>query len=313
MGRIKDITGERFGKLVAVKNVGVNKHKRALWLCKCDCGNECVVTSQELNKGDTQSCGCLHKEAITKANKKDMLNKRFGRLVVIEENGKDKNGSIKWRCKCDCGNEITVIGNSLRNGHTKSCDCLKNDSIKELWNNEDYKNRMRQLRIDMNEEMWNDEEKKEQLRTRIQDSWNNEERRKQASKATKQQWQDEDFRNKNSGENHRWFNSELTEEERQKHRTEKGYSKWKQQVKKQANFICDCCGYKGEECDGFMVAHHLENYKNNEDLRLDTNNGVCLCEQCHKEFHKWMGGNKIECTKEDYITFKDAMNTKQVE
>lgn len=56
-----DITGQRFGKLQVIKYYGKSK-KGALWLCKCDCGNETIVNGGSLRSGHTQSCGCLQKE-----------------------------------------------------------------------------------------------------------------------------------------------------------------------------------------------------------------------------------------------------------
>ena len=56
--------------------------------------------------------------------KVNMLNKRFGNLVVLKEVDKSYNGYI-YKCKCDCGNEVSVLGSSLRSGNTKSCGCLR--------------------------------------------------------------------------------------------------------------------------------------------------------------------------------------------
>lgn len=56
-----DRTGLRYGRLVAIKRVGT-KHHEAAWLCKCDCGNETVVTGGNLTTGITKSCGCLQRE-----------------------------------------------------------------------------------------------------------------------------------------------------------------------------------------------------------------------------------------------------------
>ena len=53
----KDLTSQRFGRLTVVALVKVNNHSR--WLCKCDCGNETIVTTGHLTSGDTRSCGCL--------------------------------------------------------------------------------------------------------------------------------------------------------------------------------------------------------------------------------------------------------------
>lgn len=63
--------------------------------------------------------------------KKDMTGMRFGRLVVLHEGGRNKRGNPKWRCRCDCGNEVTVLGLSLRNGHTTSCGCFHRERASE--------------------------------------------------------------------------------------------------------------------------------------------------------------------------------------
>lgn len=57
----KDIKGQRFGMLTVIKRVGTNKHRKALWKCKCDCGRTTVVSSVDLVTGNTKSCGCLGK------------------------------------------------------------------------------------------------------------------------------------------------------------------------------------------------------------------------------------------------------------
>ena len=57
----KDITGQQFGMLTVMKRAGTNKHRKALWKCKCDCGRTTVVSSVDLVTGNTKSCGCLGK------------------------------------------------------------------------------------------------------------------------------------------------------------------------------------------------------------------------------------------------------------
>jgi len=61
--RAADISGQRFGRLIAVKRVGVDSGRTSLWFCKCDCGNEKTVRLTSLRNGSTQSCGCLYKES----------------------------------------------------------------------------------------------------------------------------------------------------------------------------------------------------------------------------------------------------------
>lgn len=61
---------------------------------------------------------------------KNIINKKFGRLLVIrqlEERG--NRGQIKYECLCDCGNKHIVTGESLRSGKSKSCGCFKKDYI----------------------------------------------------------------------------------------------------------------------------------------------------------------------------------------
>ena len=53
-----DITGQRFGSLVAIKPHG-HLYGVTAWLCKCDCGEEIVTTTQKLRTGRKTSCGCV--------------------------------------------------------------------------------------------------------------------------------------------------------------------------------------------------------------------------------------------------------------
>jgi len=56
----------------------------------------------------------------------DLTGKRFGRLTVVKK-VPSKNTNARWLCKCDCGNEITVLGTTLRRGESKSCGCLRSE------------------------------------------------------------------------------------------------------------------------------------------------------------------------------------------
>ena len=48
---------------------------------------------------------------------------KYSALTVIKRVENDNNGKARWLCKCDCGNEVVVIGSNLRKGNTKSCGC----------------------------------------------------------------------------------------------------------------------------------------------------------------------------------------------
>lgn len=63
----------------------------------------------------------------------DLLGQKFVRLTVIQDAGSDHTGRKRWRCRCDCGNEIEVFGYSLRQGATKSCGCLGREQASTRW------------------------------------------------------------------------------------------------------------------------------------------------------------------------------------
>ena len=58
MPRYKDRTGQKFGLLTAVERVGTDKHRKAVWLFKCDCGKDVTRTLGRLISGKVKSCGC---------------------------------------------------------------------------------------------------------------------------------------------------------------------------------------------------------------------------------------------------------------
>jgi len=58
----RDIRGQRFGKLVALRPLPTRRYRYVEWLCKCDCGNETLVSLGSLSSGNTRSCGCLLSE-----------------------------------------------------------------------------------------------------------------------------------------------------------------------------------------------------------------------------------------------------------
>jgi hypothetical protein len=65
MGRLIDLTNQRFGRLTVLRRILPNtKDQKARWLCQCDCGNQTISTGRDLRAGHTKSCGCLQKDNI---------------------------------------------------------------------------------------------------------------------------------------------------------------------------------------------------------------------------------------------------------
>lgn len=138
--RAKDLTGQRFGKLVVIGQADPIYTKAGKpirrWNCRCDCGNELIVLQNALTatKNGTRSCGCSRKE-YQREKMEDLTGKRFGRLLVLgpEELPEKKSNGLKigWRCRCDCGKEILTTRKELVNIGVKSCGCLLSDTAKE--------------------------------------------------------------------------------------------------------------------------------------------------------------------------------------
>lgn len=136
MSKSKDLTGQRFGKLLVIgkaeDKISKSGRIRKRWKCQCDCGNVKEILGENLTSGNTQSCGCIANE-----NKElDFIGAKFGRLTVTKriENQIDKNGKphSTWECKCECGNVVAVRGTYLKSGAVKSCGCLNKDALRSM-------------------------------------------------------------------------------------------------------------------------------------------------------------------------------------
>lgn len=112
MSEVKDLTGQRFGLLTALYRNGSNKYGKAIWHCKCDCGNEKDINSSSLIQGYSQSCGCLQHKNATGRPKKYIVEvgKTYGDLKCIGTT-KNENNYTKYIMKCNiCGREKEMLG-----------------------------------------------------------------------------------------------------------------------------------------------------------------------------------------------------------
>jgi len=130
MGKTKDIAGNQYGRLTAVRPTGEFYRNSAVWLCSCSCscGETKEVTVRALGAGDTKSCGCLQRQ-VQQKNSKNLVGRKFGKLEVLEKSDRRSPGRmILWKCVCECGEETYVETKNLSNGSTKSCGCLAEEA-----------------------------------------------------------------------------------------------------------------------------------------------------------------------------------------
>jgi len=200
----------------------------------------------------------------------DLVGKRFGKLAVIGTDNPDKWGNSRFICRCDCGNTKTILGFNLTNGITTACGCIKSPDISG--------NKYGRLLVlcrhtfsNSGEVMWKC----------LCDCGNIIDIRGYSLKNGK---------TKSCGclriECSVFSrNPDLTDEERKTKRACVENDKWRNSIHKRDKFTCMVCGKMG----GYLHVHHIYNYADYKNLRLDIDNGITMCKKCHREFHRIYG------------------------
>lgn len=140
----KPLVGKTFGFLTVLEDIPRSdeclvRRER----CRCVCGEEVVVRYSTLLSTPDLSCGCKnprHKVLCFTASmysprgiNRPAVGKVFGRLTVLEDIPPGNGHRFRMaRCKCTCGNECTVVYQSLRQGHTLSCGCLHAEVLSNM-------------------------------------------------------------------------------------------------------------------------------------------------------------------------------------
>lgn len=131
MGTLINEVGNVHGYLTVIERAP-NKDGRAMWKCRCKCGNEVVVLGKHLRSGNTKSCGCYQKERAIQSNMDrvgSLVGQKIGKLQVLEEVGFITRASGKrnrvYKCLCDCGNYCEIQHTYLACGDTISCGCIR--------------------------------------------------------------------------------------------------------------------------------------------------------------------------------------------
>ena len=78
-------------------------------MCQCDCGKKVVKRADVLKTQKQLACS----DCMVGNNRLNLVGQNFGYLTVMAEDGQNTRQQLNWKCKCKCGNVITVSGNSL--------------------------------------------------------------------------------------------------------------------------------------------------------------------------------------------------------
>lgn len=123
---VKDLTGQRFGRLTVIGLAETNTRK-TYWICQCDCGNLKRVRSDSLQCGAIRSCGCLKKE-----QNETNLNKSAAK-IKFEQNGFKVGGTRLYRIwqgiKKRCNNPNDARFSSYGGRGIKMCKEWENDFL----------------------------------------------------------------------------------------------------------------------------------------------------------------------------------------
>jgi hypothetical protein len=135
----KDLTGNRYGRLVAVAREEISPNKDYFWKCLCDCGKTTKVTIGSLNSGHTNSCGCLQKESRSIVNTTHNMSKTKEykswvkmreRCPVLTDQDYQNYGAIGITVQDSWINDfsafISYIGKHPKDGQKYSIDRVEN-------------------------------------------------------------------------------------------------------------------------------------------------------------------------------------------
>jgi len=253
---------------------------------RCDCGNtKCKITFYSFKAG--QRCRkCSGYEKFTFEEVEQYFKDRDCKLLATEY----KNCLTPMEYECKCGNsDCKIRFNDFKQG-IRCIECsgkkkLTFEDVKQYFEEHDCK--LLATEYVNNKTLMKYECECENSDCKITFS-----RFKQGGRCKKCAIE------KMTGENHPNYNPNLTDEEREKGRICSGLGKWKKDVREKDNDTCQICG----EIEGVLCAHHIESYTPNKELRTVLSNGITLCEEHHKKFHKKYGyGNNTREQLEEFL------------
>lgn len=244
----------------------------------------------------------MDKIYINKRPRLDITGKKFGKLTATKPATNGSNKRTRWECLCDCGKICVKNTDTLVAGNTRSCGCIPKHKVQF---NKDYSYLIDQKinKLTVLKETFDSKGRKcltckcdcgtikDILSTRIANN-----------KVVSCGCYRIEVVKSITGEKHHNWNPDKSTEEKNKDRTQRRHKewdsvKWRKAVFLRDGFRCQLCGNKRN-----LNSHHLNCWSLFKDQRYDVNNGITLCNACHRSFHKKYG---LKCTKEKFEEFKE--------
>jgi hypothetical protein len=131
--KLIDLTGKQFENLVVLYRsediIKDDKKRRVKWHCRCNCGNEFDVISDNLKKRPHMTCNECANKRRAENNRIHVIGNKYGKLTILETI--PNTTPTKVKCKCDCGNIYIGDQADIVSGHTQSCGCLQRERVTE--------------------------------------------------------------------------------------------------------------------------------------------------------------------------------------
>lgn len=283
------------GKQVLIEDIshGSNKKIRV----RCDiCNKTREVFANQFFARKTDLCIRCKRKSEKKLVPPGSI---FGRWTVIEDNGIDFSTVL---CKCQCGTIREVDRGSLKHGSSGSCGCITKENNKSkritlipgtvfgrlmVVSSEITGNTLCKCDCGVVKEFATHSllygtkscgcYQKEIVSARLSE-----------------------FNSTRTKEKHPNWKGGISEE-RGLFDAQKETKEWKKKVYTRDNFTCVCCGQIGYK----LNVHHIQSYSEHKEIRLALYNGITLCENCHRKFHKLFGRKNIDGEKLNRFVFEE--------
>lgn len=295
MSKILQITaGQKFGKWIAISPAQSQK-KLKYWLCRCTCSNQTErnIPSKILTRGSSLSCGCSRQDKSQKLVSFH-VDEKYGFLTITDIFPEKYRKQWRIKAKCDCGNEYIQLLGLLKMGIIDCCGRSCHAKLRRRYEEKFVGKRFSMLVVESINEITTYQQKNGKDRHKVGviclcDCGKKIETFAASLLMTKKNCGcvGSSRRRDSSRKKDPLWMEQMTPKERKKiSRTYciDGLRLWTKKTYKKYHKRCALSGGIGKLC-----AHHIFNWADHPDLRLDPDNGICLIEPIHILFHKIYG------------------------